>query len=1689
MYMPFIPFTRLYLPAALLLCTLCSDLSGQKLKYKKPTQDVYQVLNFNCSTPPSIICPPDITLCPGASSNPDGTGFAKAKPGSPDCKNPLVRYTDRITSEGPCQGQKTIQRVWIAEDPDNQNLRSFCIQYLYLEDKTAPEFMECPGDITIHSNERCVALIQYNAPAARDNCGSVCMKSSHVNGSLLQEGITRISFTATDDCGNSSTCSFTVTVVPDCCKDAPIIHCPSDFTGCPDVDTSPSAIGQAIGLPANSKCEKPIVTYIDDTLFHSSCSLLVNRVWTATDPIQTDLKSNCVQKIELRDIHKPVIQCPADITVKSGPDCMAVVNWNAPIATDDCRLVNLRSNIQNGSTLPSGEHVIEYTAMDGCGQTAICSFKVTVTAECCMTPPRIECPADFSGCPGSADPLITGIALGYPGQTGCQNPLIRFEDDTLTKTGCNLTILRYWIARDPTHSNLRSSCIQRIELTDKTPPVVQCLPDLTVQSGPDCTGEASWPDPVATDNCSNIRYARSHGNGTRFPLGVTTVYYTIFDECENRTDCSFTVTVEENCCNVPPVINCPPDFTGCVQDADPDITGEASATPGNVHCPAPILNYRDEIQHQSKCSLRIARIWTAQDPTKAELKSNCIQIIDMKDEEAPEITCLPDLTVSSDPDCLARVHWSDPAVADDCSSIEISYSIEPGSEFPIGTTEVVITAKDDCDHTSSCIFRVTVEDHCCNDLPLISCPPDFFNCPQSIAPETTGFATADAGSTFCAQPLLRFEDDTVFNSGCSLRVIRNWIAVDPDRENLRSECAQIIDLKDEQEPYIQCPQDITVLSDADCKVIVNWNDPQISDNCTLPTLSYSKTPGSAFEIGITEVIVTATDACGNSTRCSFRVTVEKNCCTEGPVIECAEDFNGCPGDDSPARTGWPTVSKSHTTCGEIVLTYSDHLISNDVCKKIIERTWTASDKEDSTLSNSCIQIITLQDLDAPVFHNCPADLTLQPEYNCEAIGNWMEPDATDNCGTVSIYSAYRSGAVFKTGITLVEYTATDDCGNISLCSFQVTVTEQCCSAPPVIYCPADVTACPGSLTGPETMGTARAEAGSSLCENPIISYRDEISQSGSCPGEITIHRIWKATDPQIPGLFSECTQIIVLVDQQEPRITGLPLDMEINAKGACEVEVRWMEPVASDDCGILSFTSNYQSGTRFGSGAYTVTYTARDICGKETSGSFVIHITHTEIGVVCPSDTVIYRTNPFLNGATADWPLPKVQYCQPCKQTIPGFIYMGEHNGNRYFCSLAPETWDRAKLISELNGGKLAVISDRYENQFVASRLNGQTAWIGGTDRRSEGRFEWIDNSPFHYINWMPGQPNATTSQHDYIEMFPDGTWNDQDGSEYREYVMEIPCYELKQISGPERGELAYCGTHEISYVASRNGQSDTCSFMLHINCDTVSEYCATKAQNSNILWIQKVEFSDINLTTGNNGGYAYFDEPCGSIKAGETYRMCLTPGFRNSPQNVYWKVWIDYNADGVFHNGTELVTYGYGNTTMCADIVMPAGFLRKQARMRVAMSYGSYPAGPCTQILYGEVEDYCLELIPHTGLADPIHSLQTTAPTQLRCNPPCEEQTNHSGSLHSRTSTDFPEVEFDILPNPANQDLSLQFIKGAAESFTVFNSSGKQVWYHAVQGSKSFQLDVSTWQDGVYHILVYYSEGIQISKRFVVQH
>jgi hypothetical protein len=95
-------------------------------------------------------------------------------------------------------------------------------------DTTPPTFVNCPTNMTVNADvDLCAANVIYSTPVATD-CNlpaTVAFTSGIASGQTFPLGTTTIVFTATDNCGNTNTCSFTITVVDSA---IPSIACPSN---------------------------------------------------------------------------------------------------------------------------------------------------------------------------------------------------------------------------------------------------------------------------------------------------------------------------------------------------------------------------------------------------------------------------------------------------------------------------------------------------------------------------------------------------------------------------------------------------------------------------------------------------------------------------------------------------------------------------------------------------------------------------------------------------------------------------------------------------------------------------------------------------------------------------------------------------------------------------------------------------------------------------------------------------------------------------------------------------------------------------------------------------------------------------------------------------------------------------------------------------------------------------------------------------------------------------------------------------------------------------------------------------------------------------------------------------------------------------------------------------------------------
>jgi alpha-tubulin suppressor-like RCC1 family protein len=77
-------------------------------------------------------------------------------------------------------------------------------------------------------------------------------------------------------------------------------------------------------------------------------------------------------------------------------------------------------------------------------------------------------------------------------------------------------------------------------------------------------------------------------------------------------------------------------------------------------------------------------------------------------------------------------------------------------------------------------------------------------------------------------------------------------------------------------PVITCPANVTVSIDAPATTSIVTFEATATDDSGISSITYSKNPGTAFSIGTTNVIATATDTNCNTSSCSFAVTVLEN---------------------------------------------------------------------------------------------------------------------------------------------------------------------------------------------------------------------------------------------------------------------------------------------------------------------------------------------------------------------------------------------------------------------------------------------------------------------------------------------------------------------------------------------------------------------------------------------------------------------------------------------------------------------------------------------------------------------------------------------------------------------------------------------------------------------------------------------
>lgn len=146
-------------------------------------------------------------------------------------------------------------------------------------------------------------------------------------------------------------------------------------------------------------------------------------------------------------------------------------------------------------------------------------------------------------------------------------------------------------------------------------------------------------------------------------------------------------------------------------------------------------------------------------------------------------------------------------------------------------------------------------------------------------------------------------------------------------------------------------------------------------------------------------------------------------------------------------------------------------------------------------------------------------------------------------------------------------------------------------------------------------------------------------------------------------------------------------------------------------------------------------------------------------------------------------------------------------------------------------------------------------------------------------------------------------------------------------------------------------------------------DYCFSNAANSNFEWIERIQLSTLDNVSGNNNGYAYFDDQSTSLVIGNYYPLVITPGFSSWPYEEYYMAWIDLNHNGTFESNEVIYDSGFSTSTTAEGIIyIPETTLPGSTRMRVAMKYLFPPFSSCSYNFYGEIEEYCINIVENAS-------------------------------------------------------------------------------------------------------------------------
>ena len=570
-------------------------------------------------------------------------------------------------------------------------------------------------------------------------------------------------------------------------------------------------------------------------------------------------------------------------------------------------------------------------------------------------------------------------------------------------------------------AGLTATCTAIIDVTDSEPPAITCPANQVKNTDPGvCTYTTAGSEFDATgmtDNCSitfsgtnpsNTFDATNSLAGSVFPLGTTPVTWTVTDVNGNANTCSFTVTVEDN--EVP--------FISCASPSPPGLIDFNECPGGYPDCVDACFTVNVA---PGTCGQTIS--WYRPSPLTHSFSDNCgISVLSPITEEQP---IMPD----GKPYPISSFNPNFPAPADFFVDKGVTpYPYDPfnflhyvtpvSAVFPVGTTVLRYYIHDQNGNYDSINVSVTVLE---TEPPVATCQPG-----QTLSLDAKGgvkltAAQINNGSTDnCGIKMMMIAPDTLSCGNAGPNTVTLTVT---DFAGNTKTCTSTVNIVDNLPPVVNCPNNIVAAAGAMCLTnataipgLTMTAQPngaaltgagQYGDNCgvtmTTYALSGSNFTGAAsgsypipggvnFKPGVTPVTYTFKDAKGNSTACSFNVTVQD---LVAPTATCPTDItiNANTGGCLAFATWTPPTFIDE--CDATPTVTSSHAPNTFFFFGTTQVTYTATD--DAGNVGTCTFNVVVKDLQPPVANCKNINVSLGVNGTVTVTSAQVDNNSTDNC--------------------------------------------------------------------------------------------------------------------------------------------------------------------------------------------------------------------------------------------------------------------------------------------------------------------------------------------------------------------------------------------------------------------------------------------------------------------------------------------------------------------------------------------------------------------------------------------------------------------------------------------------------------------------------------------------------------------